>query len=359
MMKNPNKNLYRTTLLGVSFATVLCMAAPATAGMFDGVKLKVGTWGGSWKENMEEIIVPKFEAEGGEIEFVTGSPAANFAKIIAARGQSPFDLMEILDAQVAHFHELGYLQPLNLELIPNKSKIADFQQNEWLVGSWDSQEAICYHKDKFKDLGIPVPTTYSDLVHPEIAGRISFPDINSGGGLANLGGVVYAAGGDEINIQPGLQLIDELQVLKFWSRGGETLAQFESGDIIAAVGNAGWCLRTKRAGVNVASVHPRIKDDIVGVAKVGWLGVMKDSQNVEAAHWFINQYLADDFQVLFATKSGLVPINRDAIAKMAEDPRVAEMLMLDPAEISKQLRIDYSKVTISDWTDQWNRSVVK
>lgn len=307
----------RRGLLGAAFAAAAGAALPAMAGMFDGVTLRVGTWGGSWKANMEEVIVPKFEAEGGRIEFVTGSPAANFAKIIAARGRAPFDVMEILDAQVGDFHELAYLQRLDLDRIPNRDRIADFQQNEWMVGSWDSQEAICYHKDKFEELGIPAPATYRDLVHPEIAGRISFPDINSGGGLTNLGGVIYAAGGNETNIQPGLDLVNELNVLKFWSRGGETLAQFESGDIIAAVGNAGWCLQTKRAGVNVAISHPRIDEDTVGVAKVGWLGIMKSSENVEAAHWFINEYLREEFQTLFAVKSGLVPINRDSIAAMA------------------------------------------
>ena len=54
-----------------------------------------------------------------------------------------------------------------------------------------------------------------------------------------------------------------------------------------------------------------------------------------------------------------MPINKKAIARMSEDPVVAEMLELDESRISKQLRIDYSKVTISDWTDQWNRMVSK
>ena len=196
-------------------------------------------------------------------------------------------------------------------------------------------------------------------MRPELAGRISFPDINSGGGLANFGGVVHAAGGDEKNIKPGLELINDMKVLKFWSRGGETLAQFQSGDIYASVSNAGWCLRTKKAGVNVTSVHPKIKEGVVGVAKVGWLGVMKSSKNVAAAHWFINQYLSEDFQVLFAKKSGLVPINKKAIARMSEDPVISEILVLDPAGIAMEQRIDYSKVTISDWTDQWNRMVAK
>ncbi len=355
-----NRGWSRRGLLAAATVAITGLAAgTAFAGQFDGVTLRVGTWGGSWKANIEELIIPKFEAMGGKIEFVTGSPQANFAKLVAARGNAPFDIMEILDAQVTDFKAAGYLQKIDLDKIPNKQHIATYQYNDDMVGSWHTQEVICYHKDKYKELGLPAPTTYKDLINPKLSGRVSWPDINSGGGLANFGAVVHAAGGDETNIKAGLDMIRDMNVLKFWSRGGETLAQFQSGDIYASVSNAGWCLRTKKAGVNVTSAHPVIKEGVVGVAKDGWLGIMKSSKNAEAAHWFINEYLDEDFQLLFAKKSGITPINRGAIKRMGEDPVIAEILVLDPAEIAKELRVDYSKFKISDWTDQWNRSVAK
>jgi hypothetical protein len=49
-----------------------------------------------WKDNQAENIASKFEAEGGKVEYVTGSPAANFAKLIAARGKAPFDVVKFL-----------------------------------------------------------------------------------------------------------------------------------------------------------------------------------------------------------------------------------------------------------------------
>ena len=170
--------------------------------------------------------------------------------------------------------------------------------------------------------------------------------------------MAFAEGGDETNIEPGLKLVTEMNVLKFWARGGESMAQFESGDIIAAVVHAGWCLRSKtRAGQNVASVHPRINDELVGVASEGWFGVMKNSKNVEAAQWYINEFISADYQLKMATQTGLVPVNQSVFEEMAKDPIVAEMLVLDPEKVSNQLRIDYSKVIIPDWTDQWNRAI--
>ena len=107
----------------------------------------------------------------------------------------------------------------------------------------------------------------------------------------------------------------------------------------------------------MASVHPRINDDLVGVASEGWFGVMKNSKNVEAAQWYINEFISADYQLKMATQTGLVPVNQSVFEEMAKDPVVAEMIVLDPEKVSNQLRIDYSKVIISDWTDQWNRAI--
>ena len=149
--------------------------------------------------------------------------------------------------------------------------------NEWRVASWHTQESICYDKDQLAELGIPIPKTYADLAHPKLAGRISIPDITSGGGFANFGAMALAAGGDEQNVKPGLEMINKLNTLKFWSRGGEVVTQFGSGDVYAAVVHSGWCVRSFHAGNNVTTVHPAFADGRVGVHKAGWLVIMKSS----------------------------------------------------------------------------------
>ena len=105
--------------LALAVGLISSIAVPSYAGEFDGVTLKVATWGGSWKANMEKVIVPKFEALGGKIEFVTGSPASSFAKLVAGRGRAPFDVMEVLDAQVGDFAQVDYLQPCLLYTSPS------------------------------------------------------------------------------------------------------------------------------------------------------------------------------------------------------------------------------------------------
>ncbi|MCE2482227.1 MAG: ABC transporter permease subunit, partial [Alphaproteobacteria bacterium] len=62
-------------------AVTASFAVGASAQMFDGVTLTVGTFGGSWKDRICGYICPKFEAEGGKIEFVTGNPRILLSRV--------------------------------------------------------------------------------------------------------------------------------------------------------------------------------------------------------------------------------------------------------------------------------------
>ena len=236
-------------------------AAQAQGKPFEGVTLRVATFGGPWRDDLAKNLSPKIEALGGKVEFVIGSPQDNLAKLIAARGREPpFDVVEILDAQVDQVIEAGLLQPLDYSAIPNANQIEPYQRMPNAVGNWTTQEVICYDKGKFAELGLPVPTTYKDLANDKLEGRVMLADITGGGGLANFAGMVYASGGDTTNVKPGLDLIKTIKGAKFWKAGADVIASFKAGDIYAAVAHSGWCLRAvKYAGANVASAHPKIR----------------------------------------------------------------------------------------------------
>ena len=59
-----------TTFLTGAVITAV-FATSVQAQDFTGVTLRIGTWGGPWKESQEELIVGKFAELGGRIEFVT------------------------------------------------------------------------------------------------------------------------------------------------------------------------------------------------------------------------------------------------------------------------------------------------
>ena len=351
----------RTRLIGAAGALMLIIVAHGAAGAdkrFDGVILKIGTWGGIWRDFQAKIIAPKMQEMGAKIEYVTGSPQDNLAKLIAARGREPpFDVLDTFDASLPTVIQGGFFQRLDLKAMPNVEFLESWQYDDTKVASWMTEEAICYNKQKFADLGIAPPTTYRDLANPKLAGRVSIPDIASGGGLANFSAIAFAEGGDLVNVKPALDLITRIKGVKFWRQAEQAVTQFQTGDIYAAVIHAGWCAFMKNGGQPVSVAHPAINATTTGVLKQGWIGVVNGGKNRDAAMAYINQFLAEDFQFEFAKVNGLVAVNRRAQARMAQDPVLKEMMILDPARMSKMLKVDYSKANISDWIDQWQRRV--
>src|SRR5947209_8161252 len=109
-------------LMTLSFLSAQDAAAQAKP--FDGVTLRVATFGGPWRDDLAKYVAPKIEALGGKVEFIIGSPQDNLAKIIAARGREPpFDIVEILDAQVDQVVEGGLIIPLDYKAIPNAAQL--------------------------------------------------------------------------------------------------------------------------------------------------------------------------------------------------------------------------------------------
>jgi putative spermidine/putrescine transport system substrate-binding protein len=350
--------------LRIAFVSALGLAAigggPGAAGEFDGVTLKVGTFGGPWREIQEQLLAPRLAAKGAKVVFVAGSPQDNLAKLIAARGaEPPMDVIDFMDATLPDMEKGGFLEKLDLQRIPNVKHLAKGQYDQTKVGNWTTQEGICYNEQKFKELGIPPPERYQDLAHPKLAGYIQVPDIGSGGGLSAIAGMAYAAGGDMQNIKPGLELIKSLKALKFWKQGTEVITQLKSGDIYAAVAHTGWCVRAFNAGLPVASTHPTIDAKTKGVLKQGWMGVVRGSRNAKAAMAYIDEFIEAGFQAEFAVKRGVVPENLLAIETLGKDPTLKKLMLLDAAAIARMLRPDFGKVDMSAWTDQWNRTVTR
>ena len=341
-------------LLG-SLATLSSAPADA-AGRFEGQTLKVGTWGGRWGDFQRDIIAPKIEAEGGKVVYVFGSTQDNLAKIAAARGrEAPVDVLEILDAMLPVFEKEDLLATIDLSQVPNKQHLQSGFYDERKVATWIVQEGICYNRDKFEELGVPAPRTYKDLGHPKLEGLVTVPDITSGGGLANFAGMVYAAGGDVQDIDAGLKLVQDMNVLKFWKRAGEAVNMMQTGDVAAALLYTGWCSVIRKSGVPVDAVLPQIGADKNGVMKNGWIGIVKGTKVQELATFYINQFINLDFQSAWAPAMGVIPSSQEAMPAFLSDEVAQEFWM----PVEKNLHVDYSNADIPDWTDRWTRAVGK
>jgi putative spermidine/putrescine transport system substrate-binding protein len=351
------------TVLGL--LGLLSLVAPGGARAeeprFDGVTLRVATWGGGNRDFVRDKVGVELEKRGAKVEYVAGSPAENLAKLIAARGRpAPFDVVEMIDSVVPDFVEGGFLQKIDLANVPNTKTLKAFQYDDLKVANWVTEEGVVYHVEKFKELGVPAPVKYSDLLNPKLRGKVIFPDVGTGGWVHAIVGMSVAFGGSEANIDPGLTAIKDLRPRSYFSGSGETeYTEFKNGDIWAAPMHAGWAIQMHKRGItHVKSAHLQMGQKR-GMVKTGYWGVIKGTPAARAAEYFINTYISTDAQEYMTKNRGLVAVNAEAQKRLLSDPLLAEMLLLKPEEIANVYIIDFSKVRLPDWTDKWNRMIAR
>jgi putative spermidine/putrescine transport system substrate-binding protein len=328
---------------------------------FDGVTLRVATYGGPWKDGIQALIGSEMEKLGGKIEFITGPPNAHLAKLIVARGKEPpFDLCEVDEPATPQFINAGVLQKYDASKLPNAADlISPITHDGFLVPDWVFEDGVVYNADKFRELGIPAPKRYSDLLDPRLKGRVGVPDISGGLGLFVVYGFAIDAGGSETNITPGLENMKKLGATQFFTGNPAAQTALVAGDIWANFMGSSWAIRLRRAGHNWAKFALLKVGNNVGLWERGHMGLAKGSRNVEAAHWFVNRLISPEIQLELSKRSGSVSVSKKAIAELDKDPVAHEILLLDPKDINNMRRVDFGKIDLQAWRDEWTRVMLR
>lgn len=351
----------RQMLTGMA-ATGIVASAPhvvrAQQPRFDGVTLRVATFGGGWDRAVHKYAGVKLEALGAKVEYVTAPPRDNLAKLIAAKGRpAPFDVVEMGDLTWVDTYEAGFLQKIDLANVPNRKDLLPSQSDEWKVASWVTQEGIVYNAEKFAANGIPKPERYRDLLNPKLAGKLCLIDITQAGASQLIVGVSIDEGGSMTNIEPALKFVKDANPFQFWKVGAQAVTLMNSGDIWASTMHAGFAVQMRRAGLPVAFSHPKIGPTKRGLLKEGWLGVVKGTPAPRAAEYFINEYVSAETQFGLATERGVVPVNGQARAKLADDPLLKELFLLSDADVGNMVSVDFNVFNLDDATQRWARAV--
>ena len=324
---------------------------------FDGVTLRVATYGGPWKDGLQTLIGAEMEKLGAKVEFYTGPPSAHLAKLIAARGKAPpFDLTEVDEPSAPLFLRAGVLQKYDATKIPNVTGlVSPVSKDGYLMPDWVFEDGVVYSADKFKELGLPKPTRYRDLLDPKLKGRVGVPDISSNLGLFVVLGFALDSGGDEHNVTPGIEAMKGLGATQFFTGNPAAQTALAAGDIWANFMGASWVVRLRRAGHGWAKFAALKVGDKVGIWERGYMGLVKGTPNAEAAHYFVNRYISAEVQRELALTLGSVAVNKEALKELDKDPLLHEVLMLAPEQIAQMRMVDFDTIDILKWREEWNR----
>lgn len=348
------------SMLGV--LALACALAVNTAGAqeprFDGVTLRVATFGGGWDRAVQELIGQEIEKRGGKMQYVLGPPRDNLAKLIASRGNPPFDVIEMDDKTYLDAMSGGLLEKIRLDRIPNRKELDADAYADYKVGAWVVQEGILYLPDKFKEAGVPPPTRYSDLANPKLAGKVSIADLAAPGTIHILVSMAVDKGGSEANMQAAYDELKRINAARYWKLASDAQQQLANGDIWAATMHQGHAAQALDKGMPVAFVHAR-SGDKVGILRPGWLGIVKGTKVQDAAEFFINAYIEAKAQEGLGIKRGVVPVNakaRDAIK--AGTARMKDTALLKSEDVKNMLRVNMEKLD-PNYSDQVNRAIAK
>jgi len=358
--------IYRGRRKLLKIGAGLPLAAMLAPGLYRGAlakgagaaPLRVATYGGSWRDNVEKYMCAKLIQAGVKIEFIIGNPNANLAKLIAAHRQNetPFDVMDGSPLFYRQMVNAGMLEKVDYAKLPHAKGMPAWVLQQYQVEPNWTTEGVVYNAAKFREAGVPPPEKYTDLMNPKLKGRVAYPDPAHVQHWGVTVALAYESGGSESNMSGAIGLIKKIDPVYYYTSSVDLAAKFGSGDIWAAPWGASWAVRLKESGQDVAVAYTKIGDK-KGALWPATKMIIKGAQNLQAARGYLDAYLADDSSYGFCMEVGNVPASAEARQRMAQNPIRKKMLLLSDAQLENAFRVQWDKIDANKWRDTWNRGI--
>lgn len=304
------------------FAVIANLCNPAMA-----QELQVLTWEGY----ADDSWIKPFEEETGATVKRTyvGSNDEYMAKL--ATGSGGYDVVTIVSSLAQPAIKAGFVEPLDLNLIPNYNELFGPLQtlptnrhDGEIYGAptfWGI-EPVTVNADV-----IPEGDDFAILFDPKYAGKIAmWDDISTISAVANHMGFknLWSLDDDQLEAVKSKMIDQKKLVRKYWSQAGEAIELFASGEVVAS---NSWDYITNelvKQGINVRQFIP--------TPGIGWLDshfVVKGTDQRELANKYINHLLDAEMQGKIGEVTGYDVTNPNSKAYM--DSQVWETLHMDEA----------------------------
>jgi spermidine/putrescine-binding protein len=337
-------------------------AAAATACGFPGrasaaaSELNILFPGGSWKDWFEQTFVKPFaDQRGVKIVWKTG---LGFEPLVIAQRRRPqWDLVHQNQNTSSQLGAMNAVLEWSEDRIPNLKKIHPAFRHQFLAGKVHTPYGLAVNTKRVKK---PI-TSWLDLLDPEFAGKVAFPDwVWVGEEVFHAINVV--AGGDAENVDPGIDKMKQL----FKANKAQIINNVEHTKQLLVAEEVWLCpyfgARTeqaKAAGAPTEFVMPK-------EGGLSWIwntsivaGRPKDS--IALAEEFVNTTLDADKQVAFCRQTGYPPTNIEVMKNLPPDLKKLEMSDSELDAIGRLARrFDYmAQFAYRDRNrERWNKEVI-
>jgi putative spermidine/putrescine transport system substrate-binding protein len=330
-------------LVASAALAVSLWAAPVLAAE----KLVISSWGGSWKDLIEQTIAKKFKAQtGADVEFITGGTIDRLNKAKLAKGNPESDITFTTSHVGWLYANDGLYETLDLGKIPNaKNLVEQAKISPYHLGAWAYVYTIVYRPDMVPP-GIKFDS-WADLWKPELKGKLSAPDFDT----SHL--VAVAAkleGGDAATWEKGTAKLKALKpnFKAYYANDAASQQLMQNGEAPVQVMLSMNAYHIASQGVNLTVAIPK-EGAVLGIDTVG---IMKGSKNIDLAYKFINVVLDPEVQKEIATLKKGSPVVTNANL----DPAVAKLpgVFTTPEQWNKEALVIDHKLR-AEKTGEWRK----
>ncbi|PJR15475.1 ABC transporter substrate-binding protein [Sinorhizobium meliloti] len=354
-------SIKRRTLLGAGLAGASMLAMPAVLRAQD-KSLKVGVYGGYFKDSFDKNIFPEFtKATGIAIESVaepTGEAWLVQLEQAARAGQAPADVSMMSQVAMLKGQATDLWTPIDMAKIKNGSNLLDRFVNKYPDGRIAGIGAVSWYitlvtnTDVYKE----APTSWQAFWDPANADKLGLLALVSNSFLLEVTAKTFMGGTNALDTEEGiLKAFEKLAEVKpnvrLWYRDE---AQFEqalkSGEIPMGQYYHDVTGLAAADGHPVRSTFPKEG----GIQDSGCWALSRASQKVEEAHIFIDYMCQPALQATLSRKVGTSPTVKRESTDLTDKEFAAVSSDIEPIVP----RYDLYQ-TKSDWLNQkWTELIV-
>jgi putative spermidine/putrescine transport system substrate-binding protein len=312
---------------------------------------------GGVQEKMFRAMGASFEkASGVRVNYVIGTMLGHMAKIQAARAQPDMDVLFGADLTHAAGKTTGLFEKIDPAVVTNTTQLYKSALDPDGIGVTCSLTSIGigYNVDKYKEAGIPAPTSWFDLWDPRLKGKLAICTFGITWIQDFLVLIARLSGGNESNIKPGFDKIKELKSMGNMAYMPNSPAELEN----LLTQNLAWTTVTASVrtyqlqgqGYPFDFVYPKEGASLYA----NWMDIMKKAPHPNAAQAFVNHVLTPECQMIMA--GGLYgPTNVSVVLP----PDMARKAPYGIERIASLVALDREKMNtnLDRWNETWNREI--
>lgn len=340
--------------------TAVAVAASLTGGALAQAPLKVGVYGGYFKDAFDEHIFPRFTADTGiEVESVaepTGEAWYAQLQVAARAGQAPADVSMMTQESTLRGIASGLWLTLDESAIPNlqyvRPQLVARGPNGELkgVGAVSWYITLVSNTDEIAE----APTSWADMWDEERRGQLGLLSRPSNSFLLEITAETFFGGTEILDTEEGLrQVVDKLAEIKpnvqLWYRDeGQFQQALQSGEIPMGQYYHDVAGLAAAEGFPVRSTFP--KEGAV-LDSGNWV-VTRASKRIEEAQIFINWFSQPEIQSLVARTVGTSPSVERQHLDLTEEEFAAVSSEIEPIIPRYDLHFEQSELIDRLWSER-------